>query len=126
MGCGAVERHLAMAEKATFSGVGRAACGRQKLFSESEHVLWSLLDRRKTQNTSKCGKQFVASDRSGESCHTILTYFVSLLCNGQEPWSGGYVSKDRGFESQRRILDGHFSHSFVVKIVPIVCLKRRK
>ena len=34
-------------------------------------------------------------------------------------------SKGRGFDSQRRILDGHFSHLFVVKIVK-VCLKRPK
>ena len=30
---------------------------------------------------------------------------------------GDSCSKGRGFESQHRILDGHFSHLFVVKIV---------
>ena len=48
---------------------------------------------------------------------------------GREPWSSGYGkrlrSKGRGFESQHRILDGHFLHTFVVKIC-IVCLKRPK
>ena len=34
-------------------------------------------------------------------------------------------SKGRGFESRHRILDGHFSHLFVVKICNI-CLKRPK
>ena len=34
-------------------------------------------------------------------------------------------SKGRGFESRHRILDGHFSHIFVVKICN-VCLKRPK
>ena len=29
-------------------------------------------------------------------------------------------SKGRGFDSRRRILDGHFSHLFVVKIVKFV------
>ena len=35
---------------------------------------------------------------------------------------GDLCSKGRGFESQRRILDGHdiFSHIFVVKIVMFV------
>ena len=34
-------------------------------------------------------------------------------------------SEGRGFESRHRILDGHFSHIFVVKICN-VCLKRPK
>ena len=34
-------------------------------------------------------------------------------------------SKGGGFESRHRILDGHFSHLFVVKICN-VCLKRPK
>ena len=39
---------------------------------------------------------------------------------------GGDSSPEgRGFESQQHILDGHFSHIFVVKICK-VCLKRRK
>ena len=33
---------------------------------------------------------------------------------------GDSCSKGRGFESQHRILDGHFSHLFVVKIVMFV------
>ena len=33
-------------------------------------------------------------------------------------------TRGRGFESQHRILDGHFSHIFVVKIVLFVCLKK--
>ena len=33
-------------------------------------------------------------------------------------------SKGRGFDSRRRILDGHISHLFAVKIK--VCLKRPK
>ena len=47
-------------------------------------------------------------------------------------WSPGLVvmggdscSKDREFESQHHILDGQFSHLFVVKNCG-VCLKRRK
>ena len=36
---------------------------------------------------------------------------------------GDSHSKGRGFESRHRILDGHFSHIFVVKICN-VCLKR--
>ena len=40
---------------------------------------------------------------------------------GQEPWSSGYRMKlmflRLWFESQHRILDGHFSHLFVAKIV---------
>ena len=46
------------------------------------------------------------------------------LPNGREPWSSGYgrrlMSKDRGFKSLHRILDGHFSHLFVVKFVLFV------
>ena len=38
---------------------------------------------------------------------------------------GGSRSKGRGFESRHHILDGHFSHIFVVKICN-VCLKRPK
>ena len=38
---------------------------------------------------------------------------------------GDSHSKGRGFESRHRILDGHFSHIFVVKICN-VCLKRPK
>ena len=38
---------------------------------------------------------------------------------------GDSRSKGRGFESQHHILDGHFSHIFVVKICN-VCLKRPK
>ena len=38
---------------------------------------------------------------------------------------GDSRSKVRGFESQHRILDGHFSHIFVVKICN-VCLNRPK
>ena len=33
---------------------------------------------------------------------------------------GGSCSKGLGLESQHRILDGHFSHLFVVKIVMFV------
>ena len=40
---------------------------------------------------------------------------------GKEPWSSAYgrrlMSVGRGFKPQHRILDGHFSHLFVVKIV---------
>ena len=35
-------------------------------------------------------------------------------------------SKGRGFESRHRILDGHFSHIFVVKNCNEVCLKKLK
>ena len=39
---------------------------------------------------------------------------------GREPWSSGdgrrLMSEGHGFKSQHRILDGHFSHLFVVKI----------
>ena len=38
---------------------------------------------------------------------------------------GESCSKGCGFESRHRILDGHFSHIFVVKICN-VCLKRLK
>ena len=38
---------------------------------------------------------------------------------------GDSCSKGRGFESRHHILDGHFSHIFVVKICN-VCLKRPK
>ena len=38
---------------------------------------------------------------------------------------GDSHSNDHGFQSRHRILDGHFSHIFVVKICN-VCLKRSK
>ena len=38
---------------------------------------------------------------------------------------GDSRSKGCGFESQHRVLDGHFSHIFVLKICN-VCLKRPK
>ena len=38
---------------------------------------------------------------------------------------GDSRSEGHGFESRHRILDGHFSHIFVVKICN-VCLKRPK
>ena len=34
-------------------------------------------------------------------------------------------SKGRGFDSWRRILDGHFSHLFVVKIVKFIYKDRK-
>ena len=37
---------------------------------------------------------------------------------------GNSHSKGHGFESQHRILDGHFSHIFVVKNVMMFVLKR--
>ena len=52
------------------------------------------------------------------------------LPNGREPWSSGYgrrlMSKDRGFKSLHRILDGHFSHLFVVKFVLFVWKDKNK
>ena len=47
---------------------------------------------------------------------------------GRMPWSSGYEwwLKGRGFEYWRRILDGHFSHWFVVKIVLFFLKKRPK
>ena len=41
-----------------------------------------------------------------------------LLVMGEDSWSEGC-----GFESQTRILDGHFSQIFVVNMY---CLKRKK
>ena len=38
-----------------------------------------------------------------------------LVVKGGDSWSEGH-----GFKSQHRILDGHFSHMFVVKIVMFV------
>ena len=46
---------------------------------------------------------------------------VRNIFEGRSPglvvMGGDSCSKGRGFESQRRILDGHFSHLLVVKIV---------
>ena len=39
---------------------------------------------------------------------------------GKVVMGGGSCSKGREFKSQHRILDGHFSHLFVVKIVMCV------
>ena len=39
---------------------------------------------------------------------------------------GDLCSKGHEFESQRRILDGHFSHLLVVRIVMIVCKDKNK
>ena len=39
---------------------------------------------------------------------------------------GDSCSEGQGFESQHSILDGHFSHIFVVKIVMMFVRKRRK
>ena len=39
---------------------------------------------------------------------------------------GGDSSEGRGFESQHRILDGHFAHLFVVKNVLFVCKDENK
>ena len=36
------------------------------------------------------------------------------------------MSEGCGFESQHHILDGHFSHKFVVKIVMFVCTDKTK
>ena len=53
-----------------------------------------------------------------------LFLFVCELIHpmrGWEPWSSGYGKRltfeGRGFKSWHRILDGHFSHIFVVKFV---------
>ena len=40
---------------------------------------------------------------------------VYIVVNGGDSWSEGH-----GFESQHHVLDGHFSHLFVVKIVIFV------
>ena len=49
------------------------------------------------------------------------------LCKGDSPdpvvMGGDSCSEGHGFESQHYILDGHFSHLFVVKNC-YVCLKR--
>ena len=42
-----------------------------------------------------------------------------LVFMGDDSFSRGH-----GFKSQHRILDGHFSQIFVVKIVLFVCLKK--
>ena len=39
---------------------------------------------------------------------------------------GDSCSEGQGFESQHSILDGHFSHKFVVKIVMMFVRKRLK
>ena len=53
-----------------------------------------------------------------------LNTFLSLTRNDRVPWSSGYgrrlMLKGCEFESRHRILDGHFSHIFVVKIVMLV------
>ena len=61
----------------------------------------------------------------------IQSFFTSNTCKilttGMEPCSNGYgrrlMSKGREIKSQHRILDGHFSHLFVVKIV--MCVWKR-
>ena len=53
-----------------------------------------------------------------ESRHRQTSRSPGLVVMGDDS-----CSKGRGFKSLRRILDGHFSHWFVVKIV---CLKRQK
>ena len=45
-------------------------------------------------------------------CHTGNTGLVVMGRNSR--------SKGRGFESRQHILDGHFAHIFVVKIVMFV------
>ena len=55
--------------------------------------------------------------------HNSSTIVMAEECLflGREPWSSGYGKRLKfqgcGFESQYRILDRHFSHTFVVKIV---------
>ena len=39
---------------------------------------------------------------------------------------GDSCSKGREFESQHHILDGHFSHLFVVRIITFVCKDENK
>ena len=56
--------------------------------------------------------------------------FVNYRVSYNEQWAGALVylvvmggdlhSKGRGFESLHRILDGHFSYLFAVKIVMFV------
>ena len=44
-----------------------------------------------------------------------------LMASGWEPWSSGdSCSKGHGFVSQYRILNGHYSHLFVVQMVIFV------
>ena len=60
----------------------------------------------------------------------VLISEVELIVQeGSEPWGGSLSlvvtggdsrSEGHGFESLHRILDGHFSHIFVVKIVMCV------
>ena len=54
-----------------------------------------------------------------------VQYRVSTI-SLDEPWSrvmgGDSCSKGHGFESQGRMMDGYFSHLFVVN----VCLERQK
>ena len=58
-------------------------------------------------------------------CRTFL-----LRGREEEPWSSGYgrrlMSKGCEFESRHRILDGHFSHLFAVKIVMCVWKDKNK
>ena len=63
----------------------------------------------------------------------LQTAFVRTKFNANLGWSPGLVvmvgdscPEGRGFESQHHLLDGHFSHLFVVKNCNNVCLKRRK
>ena len=65
-------------------------------------------------------------DDDGREVHDIdqvgeysFTYFIRRS-PGLVVMGGDSCSKGWGFESQRCILDGHFSHLFVVKIVMFV------
>ena len=60
-------------------------------------------------------------------CSKFRVFSEQMQRMGKQGGSPGIVvmgrdsrSKGRGFDSWRRILDGHFSHLFVVKIVKFV------
>ena len=53
-------------------------------------------------------KVYSDAAKPAQKCENITIF-------GREPWSSGN-SRGRGFESQRRILDGCFPHNIVVKI----------
>ena len=57
------------------------------------------------------------NNRFWESCKALKTFQLMGWSPGLVVMGEDSCSEDRGFETNHQILDGHFSHLIVVKIV---------
>ena len=99
-------------------------CSLKRGVCKWKKFLWKL-DETNRIWTSKNGHGSIMWDWGQGYLGSVFSFsFIFSLFKQTIQWSGGYGmrpwARSRGFESQQWILDGHFSHIFVVKIILFV------